>query len=271
MKYLVLDDEKIGADYLVSLIKKADKDAETVSFQNPIKALELAKGEHFDVFFLDIQIPGISGVDFAKQIKSVNPKANFIFVTGYSDYMGDAFRLDASDYLMKPVKLEQVVHALENLRYRNNETVADSNEKNIQIRCFGNFDILINGRPVRFGLEKTRELLAYLVHRKGARCTAGEIISVLWEDGGHESYYRMLKKDLQDTLEPLGCADIIFSSRGQLGLTDLDRIDCDYFRWTNGEADAINLYQGEYMAQYTWAEEVNALLESEKYGETSAE
>ncbi|TYK31976.1 response regulator, partial [Bacteroides pyogenes] len=98
MRYLVLDDENIAAEYIARLICEVDKIGEVVTANNPIQALELAMQSNFDVCFIDIQMPGLNGVKFAEQIKKRYPKTNFIFVTGYLDYMGEAFKLDASDY-----------------------------------------------------------------------------------------------------------------------------------------------------------------------------
>lgn len=263
MKYLVLDDEIIAAEYLAALIREVDEKAEIVMAINPVKSLDLVK-EQFQVCFIDIQMPGLSGIAFAQELKKRHPKTNFIFVTGYSDHMGEAFRLDASDYIMKPANAEQIRHALENLRYGGQERQAKAKQR-IQITCFGNFDILIDGKPVKFKFDKTKELLAYLVHRKGARCTSKEVIATLWEEEGHDSYYRMLKKDLQDVLNELGCGEIIYSGRGQIGMANLACIQCDYFKWIENSAEGRKLYYGEYMAQYSWAEEVNAFIEREQY------
>ncbi len=264
VKYLVLDDEIIAAEYLATLIREVDEKAEVVTEINPIKSLELAK-QQFHVCFIDIQMPGLNGIEFANELKQLYPKTNFIFVTGYCDYMGDAFRLDASDYIMKPANVEQIRHALENLRYSSQESSVGEEKQRIQITCFGNFDILIDGKPVKFKFDKTKELLAYLVHRKGARCTSKEVIANLWEEEGHDSYYRMLKKDLQDVLNNFGCGKIMYSERGQIGLSNLECIQCDYFKWVENTAEGRKLYHGEYMAQYSWAEEINAFIEMDKY------
>lgn len=264
MKYLVLDDENIAAEYIARLICEVDKKGEVITSNNPIQALELAMQSNFDVCFIDIQMPGLNGVEFAEQIKKRYPKTNFIFVTGYLDYMGEAFKLDASDYLIKPTNVSQIRHALENLRY--SVPVSSSRKKaRIQITCFGNFEVLVDGKPVKFKFDKTKELLAYLVHRKGARCTSKEIIAALWEEDGHDSYYRMLKKDLQDVFKQLKCGEIIYSERGQIGMAHLDWIECDYFQWLYDSVEGRKMYHGEYMAQYSWAEETNALIEMEKY------
>lgn len=262
MKYIVLDDEPIAADYLASLILENDPGADVVVKTNPLEALDLAKSEAFDVCFIDIQMPSLNGVDFAQALKEVHPKTNFIFVTGYGDYMGPAFKLDASDYIMKPASSDQVKHAIENLRYGPKE---GGKQPRVQITCFGNFDVLIDGRPVKFKFEKTKELLAYLVHRRGSRCSNNEIMAKLWEDEGHESYFRMLKKDLVDSLNGLSCGDLVYRERGSLSLGHMDCIACDYFTWLADKENGKKLYQGEYMAQYSWAEEVNSILDQEGY------
>lgn len=265
VKYLVLDDEIIAAEYLAALICEVDEKAEVVTGNNPVQSLELAKQQQFQVCFVDIQMPELNGIEFADRLKEVYPKTNFIFVTGYSDHMGEAFRLDASDYIMKPANVQQIRHALENLRYLSQDNQESEAEPRIQITCFGNFEIFVDEKPVKFKFDKTKELLAYLVHRKGARCTSKEVIATLWEEDGHDSYYRMLKKDLLDVLKRLGCGEIIYSARGQIGLSELERIRCDYFKWVENSVEGRKLYHGEYMAQYSWAEEVNALIEMEKY------
>ena len=265
VKYLVLDDEIIAAEYIGTLIHEIDEKAELVVLNNSIQALDIATREQFDVCFIDIQMPGINGVKFAEKLKKIYHRTNFIFVTGYLDYMGEAFKLDASDYIVKPANVSQIRHALENLRYSIQEKKTEKNIPNIKITCFGNFEVFIDGKPLKFKFEKTKELLAYLIHKKGARCTSKEIIATLWEEDGHDSYYRMLKKDLQDVFKKLGCQEMIYSERGQIGMAHLNLVDCDYFKWLKNRSEGQKLYHGEYMAQYSWAEEINALIEFEKY------
>ena len=80
VKYLVLDDEILAGEYLATLIKEVDERADVTTVSNPIKALELIK-ETFDVCFIDIQMPGLNGIEFANELKKIYPKINIIFVT----------------------------------------------------------------------------------------------------------------------------------------------------------------------------------------------
>ena len=103
-------------------------------------------------------------------------------------------------------------------------------------------------------------MLAYLVDRKGALCTNGEIMAVLFEDdNGHEAYFRSLRKDLTDILEMAGCSEVLSQQRGRIGIVP-ELVDCDYFNWCSGIRSAGNAFHGEYMTQYSWGESTNAII-----------
>ena len=125
---------------------------------------------------------------------------------------------------------------------------------------FGNFEVYLDGRPIEFKYTKTKELFAYLVDRKGAMCTVGEMRSILFEeDQGHETYFKSLRSDLLDTLEAAGCQEIISQKRGRLGVVP-EQIECDYFDYLNDKGKGKAAYRGEYMTQYSWGEYTNGLL-----------
>ncbi len=103
MKILCVDDEPLALKMLEMSVKKAKPDAEVSAFRKPRELLEAAQQGGCDIAFLDIHMRGMNGVELAKELKTVNPKMNIIFVTGFSDYAGDAMSLHASGYIMKPV------------------------------------------------------------------------------------------------------------------------------------------------------------------------
>ena len=132
--------------------------------------------------------------------------------------------------------------------------------KPLRIQSFGNFEVYAGGKPIAFKYSKTKELLAYLIDRKGALCTLGEVQAVLFEDGGnHESYMKSLRRDLLDTLEAVECEHIISQQRGKLGIVP-EEVDCDYYDWCNGKRGG-RVWNGEYMAQYSWSEYTAGVLE----------
>ena len=253
MKIIALDDEELALEGLMDAIRACAPNAELHGFSYAEDVLAFLRVHSCDVAFLDVEMAGLNGVELAEQLKLRNPDVNLIFATGFSSYQGSAFDLHASGYLMKPITVEKVRKELANLRRPVPE------EKRIQVQCFGNFEVYLDGIPLEFKYHKTKELLAYLVDGNGALCTNGEIITNLFGDDNHNAYLRSLRKDLLDTLETAGCADVITQQRGKLGLVP-EAIRCDYYVWCAGKRMG-NAYLGEYMAQYSWSEDTNAALQ----------
>ena len=253
MKIIALDDEELALEGLMDAIRACAPNAELHGFSYAEDVLVFLRDHSCDVAFLDVEMAGINGVELAEQLKLRNPDINLIFATGFSRYQGAAFDLHASGYLMKLITAEKVKRELDNLRRPVSE------EKRIQVQCFGNFEVYLDGIPLEFKYHKTKELLAYLVDREGALCTNGEIITNLFGDDNHEAYLRSLRKDLLDTLEAAGCQEIISQQRGRLGVVP-EQIECDYFDYLNDKGKGKAAYRGEYMTQYSWGEYTNGLL-----------
>lgn len=254
MIVMAVDDERFALENLVEAIGRASSDAQIHRFRYPEDALDFAKENHVDVAFLDVEMIGMNGVELAERLKLYHPDINIIFSTGYGHYRDAAFDLHASGYLTKPITPEKVKKELENLRR------PIRNPKRVRIRAFGNFEVYLDGDPISFKYSKTKEMLAYLVDRKGALCTNGEIMAVLFEDdNGHEAYFRSLRKDLTDILEAAGCSEILSQQRGRIGIVP-ELVDCDYFNWCSGNRSGSNAFHGEYMTQYSWGEYTNGML-----------
>lgn len=262
MRIIAVDDEKIGLETLLSAIEKSDDSCEVHGFRNAQEAIDFVKSNTVDVAFLDIQLRGANGVELAKKIKAVNPKINIIFATGYDIYQQDAFKMRASGYVLKPITKEKVKTELDNLRNPVETEILDTNK--LVARTFGTFELFYRGKPVKFKYDKSKELIALLIDARGALLSNGQIMAYLWEDDSHESYLRGLKKDVSDTLKTFEKADVIVSQRGKMGI-DSEKVDCDYYHYLDGKAQTINCYMGEYMSQYSWAEETNAKLSDRLY------
>jgi len=147
MKILCVDDEPLLLQMLEMAIKEAKPDADVTAFDEPEDLLDAAKEGGCDVAFLDIHMSGMTGVELAKALKGVNPKMNIIFVTGFSEYTGDAMALRASGYIMKPVTKEAVEEELSELRF----PIVPKSNALLKVQCFGNFDVFTpDGTPVHF-------------------------------------------------------------------------------------------------------------------------
>lgn len=252
MRVLLVNDDVTDGSYnpIIELLK----DADIVAATDYEQVMDAAK-EQFDIAFLDIDTLGAAGIDIAKQLQKIYPNINIILLSVYEKYAVEAFRLMASDYLLKPISTEDVKHALDSLRY----PVEEATGKKVTVRCFGNFEIFINGKPVSFKYNKSKEVIAYLVDRRGAICTVKEISANIWEDEKHTSYIRNIKSDIKNTLVKLGCDGLIDMQWGKMSI-NTDMIDCDYYNYIEGNDEAANLYTGEYMSNYSWAEYINGKL-----------
>lgn len=137
----------------------------------------------------------------------------------------------------------------------------------LRVQTFGNFEVFWRDQPVRFGRSKTRELFAYLIDRRGAGSTMGELISVLWEGRpdtpGLRSQLRSLITDLRSTLRNLGAEVVIIKGRDYIAV-DPARVDCDYYRYLAGEKAVRSAFRGEYMSNYSWAEITVGSLQQKK-------
>lgn len=263
MRILAADDEPLALEELVSAIKKAKKDAQVVAFGSPGKLLDYAKDHPVDVAFLDIEMGSMSGVEVAKQLKTQYPKVNIVFVTGYDQYMHTAIHLRASGYLLKPVQTEEVREELENLR----NPILPEKKNMLTARCFGTFDAFVEGESLNFERKKTKELLAYLIDRRGSSVTSGELRAVLWGDAETDAntmtYLSKAKKDLINTLKQVGVEDCLKISWGKYSIIP-EKISCDYYDYLNGKPEGVRAYNGEYMSQYSWGEIQNVLLQDQR-------
>ena len=179
MRVLLVDDEELQLLRLTEAVKSALPDEkEVLSYTNPVLAWEENKKTPVDVAFLDIDMPVINGIMLAKKLKTVNPQLNVIFVTAYNNYALDAYKLHASGYVTKPVNVDKIKEELEGLRY----PVELARTKNLQVKCFGNFEVFKDGVPVKFSRTKSKELFAYLVDREGAAVNVNELNAILWEE-----------------------------------------------------------------------------------------
>lgn len=247
MKILLVDDEKLQLLRLEASVKNVVKDAEVFSYTNPVEALEKHKNNQIDIAFLDIEMPQINGILLAKQLKNVNPTINIIFVTAYDNYALEAYKMHASGYVSKPVNEEKIQKEIEALRY----PVELKTTKKLQVKCFGNFDVFHNKTPLKFAYSKSKEVFAYLVDREGSAINVNELNAILWEED-HKSYFRNLVSDIQKTLKAVGAEDIFIKRHNECYI-DPDKIDCDAYEYRKNNPDAIRMYRGEYMIQYSWA------------------
>ena len=160
MLIFALDDERIILEDTRDVIAAAAPEAEIMLFTRAVPSLEAIreKGLRPDIVFCDIEMPGLSGLQYAAELKKASPETRIVFVTAYPQYAMDAFKVRAQGYILKPLTVAQVE---EELSYLPKPPV--KNPEKLEVRCFGSFEVLWKGRPLVFSRSKTKELFAYLV------------------------------------------------------------------------------------------------------------
>lgn len=252
MNILAVDDESAALWTLEKAILHTEPDADIACFDYAKDALAYAQENAVDVAFLDIEMEDINGLALAKKLKDINGKTNIIFVTGFRQYSCDAFALHASGYVLKPINPVHVAEELENLRHP-----VRKQDTGVRVQCFGHFEIFVDGQPVKFGRPRSKEILAYLVDRKGAGISKKELAGVLWEEAPYtrsrQSHLHILLADMAGTLDAAGAGDVVIKKHN-LYAVDVSKFSCDFYDYGRGDIEAVNSYRGEYMSNYSWAE-----------------
>ncbi len=112
LKCIIIDDEKPARRLIENYCNRIELDV-VGDFKSPLDALPLLENSTIDLIFLDIRMPEISGIDF---LKTLNHKPYIILTTAYREYALDAFELDVTDYLLKPIEFPRFLKAINKIQ-----------------------------------------------------------------------------------------------------------------------------------------------------------
>ena len=258
MNVIAVDDEELALGDLTRSLKKVWPECDALSFTSSKRALEHTEEHSVDVALIDIRMPGMNGLELAKCLKDAQPDMHIIFVTSYEEYAVDAFALHATGYLLKPVKLDDLKRELTFVYEQTNKTSLNRIDlPRVRVQTFNGFEVYVDDKPLTFKRSKTKELLAFLIDKRGTSVTTREACAALWEDAPYSSsqrsYFRSLVADLRSTLALADAEDIIIKQRDSLAIKP-DLIDCDVYHFLKGDPIAVNSYKGSYLPSYSWAE-----------------
>lgn len=107
---LVVDDEPLAREVAVSLLRRDPEVATTAECGDGLRARQMIDEARPDIVFLDMEMPGLSGLQLAEQLQKSGPVV--VFITAFSQYAVDAFDLAATDYVLKPFSDERFLEAL---------------------------------------------------------------------------------------------------------------------------------------------------------------
>lgn len=108
-KCIIIDDEPIAIRVIANYLQNIQQIDSVGEYTNALDALTILHSQNVDLLFLDIQMPGINGLDFIKTL--ANPP-KVIYTTAFRNYAADAFDVDAIDYLVKPIPFERFIKAI---------------------------------------------------------------------------------------------------------------------------------------------------------------
>jgi two-component system response regulator AlgR len=112
MRILIVDDESLARDRVKRILQEQNEHELVGEAENGQEALQKIDSLHPDVVLLDIRMPGIDGLEVARHLVDMEEPPAVIFVTAYDDYALEAFKVNAVDYLLKPVRAERLSEAL---------------------------------------------------------------------------------------------------------------------------------------------------------------
>lgn len=200
---------------------------------NGFEALEAMKHTRPDIWFLDIEMPGMSGLELAAHIHELEPDASVVFVTAYDHYAVSAFEQEALDYLLKPVEMSRLSRTIERILKEKNAMSLSPRpplpapveaEKEmltvLSVSMFGKFHVSsTNGETVMWRTAKEKELFAYLLLHNPATSDVhrDHIIEHLWPSEQYEKakvYMHTCVSLLRKNLRKLGIEDAIRYKNG---------------------------------------------------------
>ena len=136
-------------------------------------------------------------------------------------------------------------------------------KQNLVAKTFGNFTLMYENKVVKFSRTKSDELMGYLIYKKGSSMKTKELISVLWGENADSAHYgssfRNLIVDIKHTLGDLEIQNFFIAEYNNFRINP-EVIKCDYYDFLDGDPAAIKSFAGEFMSQFTWAEETTAFL-----------
>lgn len=233
LRTVIIDDEIPNLKLLERMLLKFESINLVNKYTSSSNLLKNIKTDQPEIVFLDIEMPKISGIELAEKILDLNINPIIIFVTAYNQYALEAFRVNALDYIVKPVnvdKISRVLSKIECISTISNQIKNSSMNSITTIECFGNFFIRNkDNKIITWATSHVEELFAYLLCHTKDPIDKWKLAELLWPESNpksastniHTAIYR-LKKTLSNNNIPIQV------KRNNLGYwLELKNVKCD--------------------------------------------
>lgn len=253
MNILLADDDVESVVCLKEVFHDICPNARIYTAHSSADAIAIGSRVNFHLAMIDVDLSQQKGMYLAQTLKGLYPRLNLVFVTANERYAYEAHQLMASGYILKPWTREQIINQMEHLRYPLEEK--EEAEK-LVIQCFGNFEAFYKGEPLYFKRSKGKEILAYLVDKRGTSVSVDEMVRDLYEGGSEESNKYGVRSGLhalRDALSQVGMEQVLHHTRNCYAINQ-SAVECDYYKLLEESPEDICNYRGKYMVQYSWAE-----------------
>jgi two-component SAPR family response regulator len=274
-KAMIVDDEQPALDVLKLMLERTGQICVVGSFKSAVEAVLKVQSLKPDVAFIDIGMPQMSGLELAEKIVEICRDIEIVFVTVHNQYALDAFKLNAIDYILKPLSYENVLNVIGKLKKMKPHQYSPQNSTDKgRICCFEKFLVYGVGSDtaIMWRTSKTEELFAFLVQNINKIISRLKITQALWPEYEEEKSTVYLHTTIYNLKKTLLAAEIdfglIFINGGyQLTLpyayidaveftTLVNAAHTDSGSSIQGYEAAYNLYKGRYLDEneYTWSQ-----------------
>lgn len=184
LRTVIVEDELLSLNMMKRYVGEHPKYELVGAYSDPLKALRDIPGLEADVLFIDIGMPGLNGLQLAEQVK--NEFMQIVFTTAYREYAVEAFRVEAVDYLLKPItrkSIDSVASKLEKIKKLLAIQSIESRAPVMKVQCFGSFQTTNKaGEIVKWPTKKTEEMFAYFIVKEGQIVNKWIIADMLWPE-----------------------------------------------------------------------------------------
>jgi two-component SAPR family response regulator len=229
IKIAAVDDEFHVLERFERMVAEIDELELCGLFKTGDALMDYMKVHPLDAVFLDIEMPGVNGLELSEKVLNLNEDIDIIFVTAFNQYAIEAFELHALDYILKPlteVRLDKTVRRLLKPHKSSMRSVKPF------IQCIGDFEVLLGNEVLFWKNSKAKEILAFLVQNNGAPVTWEKIVDAVWPNYNAEKAHTNFHATtylLRKRLSEAGITQILEGGRGKYRIKT-DQVDCDLYQ-----------------------------------------